>query len=468
LYQTTIAFLTVALASVSALAQSPAQRGRGGGAPQGGPQGGGARGGGALEASGRGGPGAPSGGAEFFGGRGGFAGGRGRGGPLPEKLSETAETFYRDFDEPTLQTVPKREYQVKVESTPVRTRLFRADPKLLENKFVATFTVLAAGVDPADKRSVQQFRDRQTANDNLQRSYPDKLRALIIWSDGEHLFHQSGSYSHRDQLSLHEHFKLLVESSPPELLPAERAVAYLTSAECDRDVSRTDMDQNRRETSGPSRDEDLGPWQYKLYAPTREEAEVRVAAILRLLDAGLSRPMQFYLLTKGREALPGGREAQAALAAAKESIRAEEEKLAKPSEISADILTQLKAQKVMVAVELAGLIARVKACDDMLKDPKRLEISTLQSISDMKVKAEIERVGIKEKLDQINRFITEGDGREAANARLATLQNEVRRQQLALQHANSMAEACANVIELYAPLQVMGNQVTISPIEWTN
>ena len=57
------------------------------------------------------------------------------------------------------------------------------------------------------------------------------------------------------------------------------------------------------------------------------------------------------------------------------TLRAEEEKLSKPSEISADILSQLKAQKVMVAVELAGLNWRVKACDEMLKDPKRLEIS---------------------------------------------------------------------------------------------
>src|SRR2546422_8396245 len=39
-------------------------------------------------------------------------------------------------------------------------------------------------------------------------------------------------------------------------------------------------------------------------------------------------------------------------------LRAEEAKLEKPSEISTDILSQLKAQKVMVAVELAGLNAR--------------------------------------------------------------------------------------------------------------
>ena len=42
------------------------------------------------------------------------------------------------------------------------------------------------------------------------------------------------------------------------------------------------------------------------------------------------------------------------------ALKQEQEKLAKPSEISTDILSQLKAQKVMVAVELAGLNARVK------------------------------------------------------------------------------------------------------------
>ncbi|HZN36211.1 MAG TPA: hypothetical protein VFB80_20420, partial [Pirellulaceae bacterium] len=124
--------------------------------------------------------------------------------------------------------------------------------------------------------------------------------------------------------------------------------------------------------------------------------------------------------------------------------------------------------KVMVAVELAGLMARVKACDGMLKDPKRLEISTLQSISDMKVKAEIEFVGIKEKLDQINAFIGEGNDREAAASRLATAETNKARAQSRLASADNSALSYGELVLIYAPLQIEGNQIIISPIQWTN
>ena len=163
-----------------------------------------------------------------------------------------------------------------------------------------------------------------------------------------------------------------------------------------------------------------------------------------------------------------GRRTRSAKAEKNEAIRVEQERLSKPSEITPDILSQLKAQKVMVAVELAGLIARVKACDEMLKEPKKLEISTLQSISDMKVKAEIERVGIKEKLDQINTFIGEGDGREAATSRLAGAQTNKQGLQRSLSLQTSYARNFALLVELYAPLQLEANQVTVSPVEWTN
>jgi 16S rRNA C1402 N4-methylase RsmH len=140
-------------------------------------------------------------------------------------------------------------------------------------------------------------------------------------------------------------------------------------------------------------------WSYRIFAPTAEETEFRAAALLRLLDGGLSKPIKRHFVAEGTKALEAARKEFGEVAKQSAEIRTNEESLARPSEISADILSQLKAQKVMVAIELSGLNARVKACDDMLKDPKRLEVSTFQSISDMKVKAEIERVGIKEKLD---------------------------------------------------------------------
>src|SRR5439155_20324416 len=161
---------------------------------------------------------------------------------------------------------------------------------------------------------------------------------------------------------------------------------------------------------------------------------------------------QQYFLAEGRKRIENARTRYVEVARQGDVLRAEEEKLAKPSEISADILSQLKAQKVMVAVELAGLNARVKACDEMLKDPKKLEISALQSISDMKVKAEIERVGIKEKLDQINAYIGEGDTRRALSDHIKELR-QAYDSAAGLAHAYEIeATSLARLFDLYAPL----------------
>src|SRR5262249_10523967 len=161
------------------------------------------------------------------------------------------------------------------------------------------------------------------------------------------------------------------------LLP-EPLIKYLTSPDCDRDV------QTR---SGRFND----PWIYLVYGPTAEEAEARAKAILRLFDCGLCRPMQQRFLEEGKKNLAIARATSERCAKLANDVDDEQEKIAKPSEVNSEILNQLKAQRVMVAVELAGLNARVKACDSMLNEPKRLEVSTLQSVSDMKVKAEIER-----------------------------------------------------------------------------
>jgi hypothetical protein len=190
--------------------------------------------------------------------------------------------------------------------------------------------------------------------------------------------------------------------------------------------------------------------QYTMFAPTAEEAERRARAIVQLCDAGYSRPIQRQLLEKGQAVLADTRSKAAALPKFAAEIAGQEATLAKPSEITPDILSQLKAQKVMVAVELAGLNARVKACDAMLGEPRKLEISTLQSISDMKVKAEIERVGIKDKLEQINVFIQEGDQRTAVQKRHLELVAKRDDLQAQIRSQVALASALADLISQYS------------------
>jgi hypothetical protein len=264
-----------------------------------------------------------------------------------------------------------------------------------------------------------------------------------------------GGYS-TGQATLGELFKSLVVFCPPEHQP--QAVEFFTSAEAERDIQLTRTVEN-----GLS---------FLIFAPTAEQARQRATGILRLHDAAVSRPLQQFLLAESRKHLAEARakcdEHDRLLA----ELVAEREKLKEPSEVSTDILTELKAQRIMVTIELAGLSARVKACDQMLIPPrqgetKRLEAGALQAISDIKVKAEIERIGTQEKLDRINAFIAEGDRRRAIQSNIATLTNRRDRALEAARASLQDAEAHATRIDLYAPRALENNTITISPVEWT-
>jgi hypothetical protein len=445
------ALLLLSLTTCPGAAQ---QAGPGGGVGQPGVRGQGGGPGSPLAGS-RGDPGAAPG--PFFGRY--VPGGAERRSPRPEKVAEEIVQLYQQFDDKATQAPPQRTFVVARATDKVKTPLFKADPKLLENKWVAEFTVLPGGLDLKDEKSLLEFENRLRSDDRARGSHPKNLEDAVTWG-GRRVF----IGGHVEDSSLSKHFQRLADNCPPE----QPEVAFLTSPDADRDVQRRPTTFMGLSSTGPYPRANLRAWQFTVFAPTAEQAEQRARAIVRLLDCGMCLPMQRYCLAKGREALVAAHKAEADIAKQNEAIRVEQEKLAKPSEISPDILSQLKAQKVMVAVELAGLIARVKACDEMLKDPKRLEISTLQSISDMKVKAEIERVGIKEKLDQINAFIGEGDGREAASSKLTAAEASKLRAQQLLSSYSSDARGFGQLVELYAPLQLVGNQITISPLEWTN
>jgi hypothetical protein len=359
-----------------------------------------------------------------------------RGGrPLTDPRVRVAavEARFREIGVEDLNLPPKRDYKIEM-GEPQKVKLFRADPKLLENKFVAKLVL-----------TPNQLQSHNLPVDDPRHSsdFPKEMGKLVALA-------ATGSFLNRTHPTVSPVFKELAERCPADQLPDPALVQYLTSAEFDRDV---------RWAFG-------GHLNFSIFAPTEKEAAARVAAIIRLYDCGAARPLQQYFYAEGQSQLATARAGCDRFDKLTEEVRAEEEKVAQPSDVSIDILNQLKAQKIMVVVELAGLNARVKACESMLNDPKKLEVSTLQSISDMKVKAEIERIGTKEKLDQINSFIAGGDRREAINtniSKLGTHRVTVRRE---VSNATNTAEMYAHLVAYYS-LQLEGNKVLINPVEWT-
>ncbi len=389
----------------------------------------------------------------------------------PLGVPAALEERYQKLAEHLQQALPKREIKVKVVEKQ-KTPLLRADPKLFESKFVGTLMLRPAGLESANEQRMQDYFQRLGGDQHLIGQYPLELKQLLFFGDMS-LRHVGGRFSQlvrprvvfdTELREVSDRFQLLFKQCAPELVPEKPMMDYLTSAECDRDVGQS-IEPFKIQFS----DANIAQQQltYRVLAPTAEQAEERMRAIVRLYDAGLSRPMQQFLLSEGQKVLEAARSGYVEMAQLTQAAQAEREKLAVPSEISGDILSQLKAQKVMVAVELAGLNARVKACDAMLADPKKLEISTLQSISDMKIKAEIERVGIKEKLDQINVYIAEGDLRAGAFTRQVELGQKLDRLRSIVKARERTVTEFADVFELYAPFQIPDDQISIGPIEWS-
>jgi len=343
----------------------------------------------------------------------------------PVGVPAALEERYQQMAEQLKQELPKRDIKVQVVEAQ-KTRLLRIDPKLLENKFVAQFEFRRSPIAVGRGRGF---------------AFPDSA-VLATQTLGDPIGVQ---------------LKSLVQRCPAEHRPDQRMIAFLTSDDCDRDVRYSTMAGSASQTN----------MSFQVFAPTAEDAEHRARAIIQLYDVGFCRPLQQSLLGEGQKLLEQIRSQNAELGQLSVTIRAENEKVAKQSEISGDIFSQLKAQKVMVAVELAGLNARVKACDAMLTDPKKLEISTLQSVSDMKVRAEIERVGMKEKLDQINLFIAEGEAQTAASFRRSELRIKIDGLKNGIRSSEQSATRYAELVAHYAPFQIPDNKITVGPIEWT-
>jgi hypothetical protein len=373
----------------------------------------------------------------------------GRPTPDPTEALATVEKSIQAIGEAALKEPPKRDF--KVEQGPLKKiKLRSVDPKFIANKFVADFRL-------AKRSQVDLTYDPRHVEQGPKSALTDAQRLVLLDSSNRLV---SGPASDRGGFDTFPPiasaiFKFMADQCPPAQRPSG-LFDYLTSADCDRDI------QFGTSGIGSNVDRPIG-----IFAPTAEEAEARAIAILQLYDCGLSRPLQRHFLAEAQKYAAEAREKYRDYAKLSEAIHAEEEKIAKPSEISTEILGQLKAQKVMMAVEMAGLNARVKACDAMLNEPKKLEVSALQSVSDMKVKAEIERIGIKEKLDQINAFIAEGDHREATQKSIATLDRK--RATVARDVSSSIdrAESCVTLAGYYAPRGLIDNKITVSPVEWT-
>ena len=104
----------------------------------------------------------------------------------------------------------------------------------------------------------------------------------------------------------------------------------------------------------------------KSTAPTAESAEAAVKALLSVYDYGFSKPLQEKILAARKDALAQGAEAAAECEKAKAKTLELENALAplkQYDDITKEMLSDLKTQQRMIAIDMVGVEARIKACE---------------------------------------------------------------------------------------------------------
>lgn len=374
-----------------------------------------------------------------------------------DRVPEALEKLFRGIDEASLRESPKRSFKFAT-GDKQQIRILMNDPKIRENKFVASVRLMGTrhiariGQSP----SVLDLENRliyELKGDAVKRT---------LAPTGNSLFTGHSRHSGRGlKNAVRDYFSDLVLLCPRDELPAKELVEYLTSASADRDIKWTfDSTQGGYD------------WIVEVFAPTEDGAKQRVSAIIRLLDCATCRPLQRDCLAEGQKSLAAVRMGYEQLAKHDETIRVEEAKAVQVPEITADILSELKSQKVMVSIELATVSARVIACNEMLKAIGNREPRTasgqFETINDIKIKAEIDLAGIKAKLERINGFIGEANDSNALRMQIMQIKGTREQSLRQIQLDKQRAEDFARIISLFAPLDIKYNEITISPVEWTN
>jgi hypothetical protein len=198
---------------------------------------------------------------------------------------------------------------------------------------------------------------------------------------------------------------------------------------------------------------------------TRDQAEARAKALLTILDQGFSRPIQIGLFQIRGEMCRQYRDSQEKVEAAKKEYQTLQAEFKEYAEFPSDTLAGLRVQLFQWDAELAGLQAKIEACDKLLSAGAAGD--RRQQIEEAKVAAEIELAGCTARRAKSADFIAKVKRRDE----LASKRDEAsNRWGLAGGASNNIAGGIKVIdeeIETFGPVQVVDDTVIIQPVEWT-
>lgn len=257
---------------------------------------------------------------------------------------------------------------------------------------------------------------------------------------------------------LSQQFAGLVQATPKDRLPAEAEVKFFTSPDINHGYFEAKALDGSARPRGP-----FNPVEIRILAPTAEIAEARAAAMLTLFDQGDARTLQQETFQAHQKLAMQWRQAREEAEAAEAKIPAIDKALEAFEDVTADMLSALRAQRLQIEVERIGVKAEIEAAQKLMAEGNR---ETQQKVEGLLLPAQIRLASFEAKQAYTDRFIAKAKEKAELTSQLSKLNSQRdSRRRLERQTASELAQY-KNRLDQYAPLKVIDNIVHIRPVKW--
>ena len=152
--------------------------------------------------------------------------------------------------------------------------------------------------------------------------------------------------------------------------------------------------------------------------------------------------------------------------ATQRSMNVTQEELKAYADFTPDMLSILRVQQLQLDVDLAGVKARIAACERLLAQPA-LKAERRNQIEDIKVAAEIELSGFEARRTKSNEFIGKVKTKVDLLNKFSTAEVSLANAPITIGGLEEQIKTIDAAIRAYAPLPLVDNKVVVQPLEWT-
>jgi hypothetical protein len=365
-------------------------------------------------------------------------------GQAQPEVRDGAEVTTANGDVGAADRWPRREIAFEVSDEEVELSLFRADPELLNQRFVAHVDIYV----PA--RS--QF--------SLPQSFYD-----LAWCEGYNLL--VSNTRQQDSVPLGDFFARMADKLDNDPAMTRDRMEFFSS----------DAVRDHYVTIAPTREGRNDPYfRFRILAPSEDLARQRAETLVRMLDHAIASPLQQHLRGELQTHQQDMEALQKQLTEAKELAARLVDQYKKASEagIDRDELSRLTTERRLMDVDLAGIRARIDSAEQILAK-LRVDVQNgkpvhgrIEKVEEIKITAEVDLAGLAARRKVLDQLIDEGNDHAKLGSMASEAENSVNSLAGRVRSKMGPLEAAGELERTYSILFTpKDNKIVIHPIKWT-